>query len=91
MSTVFSGHFDGKVIIPDEAVSLPVGEKLQLRVETVAAKPPVSGPGQFADLKQFAADLPESPGDLSSQHDHYLYGTPSDQQKTIAAPVFIEC
>ncbi len=31
MSTVFSGHFDGKVIIPDEAVSLPVGEKLRLR------------------------------------------------------------
>ena len=70
MSTVFSGHFDGKVIIPNEAVSLPVGEMLQLRVE-VSAKP-----GQFADLTKFAAELPDSPGDLSQQHDHYLYGTP---------------
>jgi hypothetical protein len=76
MSTVFSGHFDGKVIVPDEAVSLPVGEKLQLRVEAVAAKPTLAGAGQFADLKQFAAGLPDSPGDLSTQHDYYLYGTP---------------
>ena len=71
MSTVFSGHFDGRVIVPDEPVSLPVGQKLQVRVETIAADR-----GQFASLAEFAAELPDSPGDLSSQHDHYLYGTP---------------
>ena len=32
-------------------------------------------PNQFADLAQFAADLPDSSGDLSTQHDHYLCGT----------------
>ncbi len=71
MSTVFSGHFDGKVIIPDQAVSLPVGEKLQLRAEVVSEQV-----GQFAELSNFASDLSDSPGDLSQQHDHYLYGTP---------------
>jgi hypothetical protein len=71
MSTNFSGHFDGRVIIPDGAVSLPIGQKLQLRAE-----PAAESAGQFADLAQFAADLPNSPGDLSQQHDHYLYGTP---------------
>jgi hypothetical protein len=71
MSTVFSGHFDGKVIVPDQPLSLPIGEKLQVRVEEASG-----GKGQFAALAQFAADLPDSPGDLSAQHDHYLYGTP---------------
>ena len=71
MSTVFSGHYDGRVIVPDQPVSLPIGQKLQLRVETSSDQP-----GQFADLAAFAADLPDSPGDLSTQHDHYLCGTP---------------
>ena len=71
MSTVFSAHFDGRVIVPDQPVSLPIGEKLQLRLEI-----PSDQPGQFGDLAAFAADLPESPGALSVQHDHYLYGTP---------------
>jgi hypothetical protein len=71
MSKSFSAHFDGKVIIPDQPISLPIGEKLTFRVEATT-----DHPGQFADLAKFAADLPESPGDLSAQHDHYLYGTP---------------
>jgi hypothetical protein len=71
MSTVFSAHYDGHVIVPDQPVSLPVGQKLQLRVEA-----PAEQPGQFAGLADFAADLDDSPGDLSTQHDHYLYGTP---------------
>ena len=72
MSTVFSAHYDGHVIVPDQPVSLPIGQKLQLRVET-----PAENSGQFANLAEFAADLPDSPGDLSTQHDHYLYGTPN--------------
>jgi hypothetical protein len=71
MSDSFSAHYDGRVIIPDQPLSLPIGQKLQLRVEDMDKQT-----GQFADLAQFAADLPDSPGDLSSQHDHYLYGTP---------------
>lgn len=71
MSTDFSAHFDGRAIIPDEPLSLSIGEKLRVRVESLDAQP-----GQFADLARFAADLPDSPGDLSLQHDHYLYGVP---------------
>lgn len=71
MSSVFSGHFDGRVIVPDQPLSLPLGQKLQLRVETEPGQP-----GHFADLAELGADLPDSPGDLSAQHDHYLYGTP---------------
>ena len=71
MTIQFSAHFDGQVIVPDQPISLPVGQKLQLRVERLAGEG-----GQFANLAEFAAELPDSPGDLSTQHDHYLYGVP---------------
>jgi hypothetical protein len=71
MSTNFSAHFDGRVIVPDEPLSLPVGEKLLVRIEPASAQA-----GQFANLSEFSADFPDSPGDLAVQHDHYLYGTP---------------
>jgi hypothetical protein len=71
MSQIITAHFDGKVLIPDEPVQLPVGQPLRLTVETSA--PP---PARYADLLQFAADLPDAPPDLAAQHDHYLYGCP---------------
>jgi hypothetical protein len=71
MSTIFSAHFDGKVIVPDQPLSLPIGEKLQVRVESSSETS-----SQFAELTQFGADFSGSPGDLSAQHDHYLYGSP---------------
>lgn len=71
MSEIITGHFDGKVIIPDGPVQLPVGEALRLRVEVAK-----TSPGKFADLLEFAADLPDAPTDLAAQHDHYLYGSP---------------
>ena len=71
MSQTITAHFDGKVLIPDEPVQFPIGQPLRLSVEiseTPAAR--------FADLLQFAADLPDAPADLAAQHDHYLYGSP---------------
>jgi hypothetical protein len=70
MAQVITAHFDGKVIVPDEPVQLPVGEPLRLHVEMVESQP------RFADFLRFAADLPDAPQDLAAQHDHYLYGTP---------------
>lgn len=71
MSEIIAAHFDGKVIVPDGPVQLPVGEPLRLRVEVAN-----SSTGKFADLLQFAANLPDAPPDLAAQHDHYLYGSP---------------
>ena len=33
MNRVITAHFDGKVIIPDKPVKLPVGKRLRLKVE----------------------------------------------------------
>lgn len=66
-----TAHFDGKVIVPDEPVQLPVGQPLRVQVEATEPSQP-----RFADLLGFAADLPDAPPDLAAQHDHYLYGVP---------------
>jgi len=71
MTLSITGHFDGAVIIPDEPVQIPSGQRVVLEIRSVDAP---SAP--FADLAQFAADLPEAPSDLAGQHDHYLYGAP---------------
>jgi hypothetical protein len=33
VTTDFSAHYDGRVIVPDEPLALPIGEKLTVRVE----------------------------------------------------------
>lgn len=33
MSKIITGHFDGKVIVPDKPVKLPVGKPLRIQVE----------------------------------------------------------
>lgn len=70
MTRMIRAHFDGKVIVPDEPVQLPIGQPLRLHLELADTSPP------FADLLHFAADLPDAPSDLVAQHDHYLYGSP---------------
>ena len=71
MSQSIAAHFDGQVIVPDEPVQLPVGQRLRVSIELAEPAPP-----RFAGLLRFASDLPDAPPDLSAQHDHYLYGTP---------------
>jgi hypothetical protein len=71
MIQTIAAHFDGKVIVPDEPVQLPIGQPLRVRLELADTLPP-----RFADFLQFAADLPDAPSDLAGQHDHYLYGSP---------------
>jgi hypothetical protein len=71
MTQTIAAHFDGKVIVPDEPVQLPVGQPLRVRLEV--AEPAVP---RFAEFLQFAADLPDAPPDLAAGHDRHLYGTP---------------
>ena len=71
MTQSLSAHFDGKVIVPDEPVQLPVGQRLRVHLELAEACSP-----RFADFLRFETDLPDAPPDLAAQHDHYLYGSP---------------
>lgn len=53
MTTVFKAHFDGKVLIPDEPVSLPANQQVQVTVQTAAdVAPSTSGRDLVARLAQ---------------------------------------
>ena len=74
--TLLRAHFDGKVLVPNEPVDLPVGQELEVQVT------PVHGGGELTLLQrlaQISLDLPlnpDAPVDGAAQHDHYLYGLP---------------
>lgn len=78
--TKLKAHFDGKVLIPDEPVDLPVDCELEVQIQ-------VTGHNGSADkpLERLAKALdqlgpnPDWPADGAAQHDHYLYGTPKRQ------------
>jgi hypothetical protein len=74
--TVLKAHFDGKVLVPDEPVDLPVGCALEVRVAKLS-RAPAKG-GSLHRLLELAKRFPVTDGPLdgAEQHDHYLYDTP---------------
>jgi hypothetical protein len=76
VTATLRAHFDGRVLVPEEPVDLPVGCTLEIRVNVVASvSEPVTRPlAKLAALvEQFPAN-PAAPLDGAVQHDHYLYG-----------------
>lgn len=72
--TAIKAHFDGKVIIPDEPVNLPVNQPLNVVVKAVGEQErPLM---RLLDRLNNLPDNPNSPGDAAAEHDHYLYGVP---------------
>ena len=72
MKTI-NAHFDGKVLVPDEPVQLPVNEPLRVSVALAPEELP------FLRVLRQMEPLPdnaETPRDLAAQHDHYLHGAP---------------
>jgi hypothetical protein len=68
MTQSIAAHFDGKVIIPDEPVELPVGEELQIQV-TIKGKQRATKTGKkrrIIGLGQFHSGV----SDLGSNKKH---------------------
>ena len=55
--TTFKAHFDGKTIIPDEPVSLPVNQPLTLDVNPTSGSTPASAQNRQAELLQFLEEI----------------------------------
>jgi len=75
--TKFKVHFDGKVLIPDEPVDLPVNCALEVQIKRLESGPTTDKP--LMRLLKTLSDLPPNPdwpADGAAQHDHYLYGVP---------------
>jgi len=72
--TSIKAHFDGRVLVPEEPVSLPVNQTVELCVQPAASgRPPLME--LVERLSQFP-DNPASPADLAARHDRCLRGTP---------------
>jgi hypothetical protein len=70
-------QFDGKVLIPQEPVDLPIDEVLE--IEVVNSSAPEPGLSAAAVMKYWLEHQPpvdrgDMPSDGAAQHDHYLYG-----------------
>jgi hypothetical protein len=71
-------RFDGRVLVPEGPVQLPIGPILELHYEATELSPEECS-RTLADLADFAEKLPSNPDgrvDGAEQHDHYLYGSP---------------
>jgi hypothetical protein len=77
MTTSLRVRFDGKVLVPQEPVDLPVDKDLEItidqEVEATAQPHPQSA---LEWLAQNVMDDPSLPPDLSRNLHHYLYGAP---------------
>jgi hypothetical protein len=84
--TMLTAHFDGKVLIPDEPVDLPVNCPLKVRVEPVRNATAMDKPLQR--LVELARRFPVTggPSDSAAQHDHYLYGLPNSPANSAIEP-----
>jgi hypothetical protein len=72
--TAIKAHFDGKVLVPDEPVDLPVNQPLEVYARPLeTSRPPLM---ELADALSLFPPPENSPTDGAAQHDHYLYGTP---------------
>lgn len=75
--TALKGHFDGKVLVLDEPVNLPLNCALEVYVRPLDVSAGGEPPLQVlaALLARLPSD-PDAPTDGAAQHDHHLYGTP---------------
>jgi hypothetical protein len=75
--TKLKAHFDGKVLVPDEPVDLPIDCVLEVQVRTLPDSSPEDRPlMNLVKLLEALPDNPNAPTDGAAQHDHYLYGLP---------------
>jgi hypothetical protein len=75
-TTTVNVIFDGEVLRPETPLDLEPNARY---VVTIQAETPKSLEGNAWDVLERYAGTIEAPADWSSEHDHYLYGTPQSQ------------
>lgn len=71
---VFHGTFRGGVVVPDEKVELPEGQRVRMDVEV--PEPPEGEPAVWQELLKLSGTIKSGRRDESVNHDHYIYGAP---------------
>jgi hypothetical protein len=79
-TTIVSVIFDGQVLRPETPLDLELNARYVITIhpETVSTQ----GGSAWDVLERYAGTI-EAPPDWSSEHDHYLYGTPKSQNSGV--------
>lgn len=80
MSKTLTAVFDGDVLRPDSPLDLEANTRYVITIQSVVQ--PIAE-GDAWDVLEALTGTVEAPNDWSSEHDHYLYGTPKCQTETI--------
>ncbi|MFN6513128.1 MAG: antitoxin family protein [Nostoc sp. CreGUA01] len=74
MDKIVTVVFDGNVLLPDTPLDLTPNTRYVVTIQELKAEPSLSGDAW--DVLEAITGTVEAPPDWSSEHDHYLYGTP---------------
>jgi hypothetical protein len=67
-------RFDGRVIVPDKPLDLPLNQALLVQIEPVDQTSETVDGSALMWLAAHASESPTLPTDLADQHDRYLSG-----------------
>ena len=70
----FHGTFKNGVVVPDEKVVLPEGQRVRMDVEPLES--PDTESSVWQELLKLSGRINSGHSDASVNHDHYLYGAP---------------
>ncbi|MEC4818448.1 MAG: antitoxin AF2212-like protein [Scytonema sp. PMC 1069.18] len=76
MNKKITAVFDGNVLHPDAPLDLAPNTRYVITIQE-SISPPVAGDAW--DVLEAMTGTIEAPTDWSSEHDHYLYGTPKSE------------
>ena len=76
MSQTLTAVFDGNVLRPDSPLNLEPNKRYVITIQSV--EQPVAQENAWDVLEAMTGTV-AAPSDWSSEHDHYLYGTPKRQ------------
>lgn len=75
MTCQMRARFDGRVLVPEGPINIPVGSIVEIQIETIPTEPASKFLKELARAASRMPQDPETPSDAAAQHDHYLYGT----------------
>lgn len=75
MSTTIEVTFDGVAFYPESSLSLEPNKRYRIQIISEAKATGETTRNAWDILEEMAGTI-EAPADWSSEHDHYLYGTP---------------
>ena len=76
MNQTVTAVFDGKVLHPEVALNLQPNNRYRITIEEL----PAAADEDAWDILERLTGSVDAPEDWAAEHDHYLYGTPKQNE-----------